>query len=379
VNKPTLVYHADWSVKVRNRWCVKATLGADGRYTAFEPTPVGDPTLLLKNLRTEAGVLGTMFAGFDFPIGVPAHFAERARISRFRDFLPKLGTGAWRNFYSVCDKPEQISIHRPFYPKAVYKGRQRNELFRGHDVFSLEPLLRHCERGGNGQKQACCLFWTLGGSQVGKAAILGWKDVLVPALKDDSIRLWPVDGKLESLFKPGCAVIAETYPAECYGWFPGDPLVSKTNINSRQRFGSRLLDWARGSEVAIAPELKDAIEDGFPIGRDDAFDAVVGLFGMLQICLGQRDSGEPDDKTIREIEGWILGRQWHLFNAKTDPELAAWLSWASESGEVPIFVRTIAEAASIADLANYALLRPVLLELKRQRPRTVPTETPIRR
>lgn len=58
------------------------------------------------------------------------------------------------------------------------------------------------------------------------------------------------------------------------------------------------------------------------------------------------------------------------YSANTDPELADWLHWASESGEVPSFVRAIAEAAFLADLANYALLRPVLLELKRRRPRT---------
>jgi hypothetical protein len=55
-------------------------------------------------------------------------------------------------------------------------------------------------------------------------------------------------------------------------------------------------------------------------------------------------------------------------SANNDPKLAHWLRWASESGEVPMFVRTIAEATSIANLADYALLRPVLLELKRQSP-----------
>jgi hypothetical protein len=62
------------------------------------------------------------------------------------------------------------------------------------------------------------------------------------------------------------------------------------------------------------------------------------------------------------------------YSADTDPELADWLRWASESGEVPGFIHTIAEAAFIADLPQYALLRPVLLELMRQRPRTVPSE-----
>jgi len=59
-----------------------------------------------------------------------------------------------------------------------------------------------------------------------------------------------------------------------------------------------------------------------------------------------------------------------IFSATNDPELTDWLRWASESHEVPKFVETIADAAYHADLRNYELLRPVLLELKRQRPRT---------
>jgi hypothetical protein len=54
--------------------------------------------------------------------------------------------------------------------------------------------------------------------------------------------------------------------------------------------------------------LAEDIQHGFPQG-DDAFHAVVALFGMLQVCLGQRPTGEPDDREVREIEGWILGRE----------------------------------------------------------------------
>lgn len=372
MNKPTLVYHADWGTKPSKRWCAKATLGTDGRYTASGPTPVGEPTRLTEYLRTEAGALRTVFAGFDFPIGVPAHYAKRAGISKFRNFLRQLGQDVWKDFYSVCDTPEQVSTHRPFYPNQSLEGHLQQHLLDAHDAETMLDLLRICERGGNGQRQACSLFWTLGAKAVGKAAIVGWRDVLAPALKDKSIRLWPFDGKLQPLFMPGKTVVAETYPAECYGWFPGTLLASKTNINSRQEFGSNLLEWARGSKVALTPQLENAIEAGFPTGEDDAFDAVVGLFGMLQVCLEQRATGEPDDKTVREIEGWILGRQSPTveyttspYSATTDPELADWLHWASESGEASNFLRAVAEAAFIADLEDYALLRQVLLELRR--------------
>jgi len=49
---------------------------------------------------------------------------------------------------------------------------------------------------------------------------------------------------------------------------------------------------------------------------------------------------------------------WRLF--------ADWLRWALEGGNTPLFVRTVAEAALMACMPDYELLRPVLLELKRR-------------
>ncbi len=41
------------------------------------------------------------------------------------------------------------------------------------------------------------------------------------------------------------------------------------------------------------------------IGR---FDAVVGLFAMLEVVTGRRAAGVPkDDENVRKVEGWILG------------------------------------------------------------------------
>jgi hypothetical protein len=55
-------------------------------------------------------------------------------------------------------------------------------------------------------------------------------------------------------------------------------------------------------------------------------------------------------------------------SAHTDPDLSQWLRWASERGNTPMFVRTVAEAAHLACLPDYVLLRPALLELKRRYP-----------
>ena len=73
-------------------------------------------------------------------------------------------------------------------------------------------------------------------------------------------------------------------------------------------FGASLLRWADSHEVTLANCLTEDIQSGFPQG-DDAFDAVAGLFGMIRVCLGQREPGEADGWEIREVEGWILGRE----------------------------------------------------------------------
>lgn len=88
-----------------------------------------------------------------------------------------------------------------------------------------------------------------------------------------------------------------------------DPPRSKRNQDNRKQFGTALLRWAGEHDIALENCLSEDIKNGFPQGEDDAFDAAVGLFGMLQVCLGERAPGEPDNEEVREIEGWILGRK----------------------------------------------------------------------
>jgi hypothetical protein len=94
-----------------------------------------------------------------------------------------------------------------------------------------------------------------------------------------------------------------------HGWFSKDPLGSKCNQDERKKFGASLLRWADTQKVKLEDGLRKEIQGGFPHGEDDAFDAVVGLFGMLQVCLGQREPGEPNEAVVRDTEGWILGRE----------------------------------------------------------------------
>ena len=118
--------------------------------------------------------------------------------------------------------------------------------------------------------------------------------------------LWPFDGPLHELFQPGKIVISETYPAECYGWFFG-PLKGKGKQEVRRMVSAPLLERAQSIGLELEPDLVAAIQCGFPEG-DDAFDAVVGLFGMVEVVTGKRQSGEPKEERVRQSEGWILGQ-----------------------------------------------------------------------
>jgi hypothetical protein len=301
----THIFHADWGSAPNKRWLARAKLGSHGRFTAEAPRPVGDHTELIPSIRDDIGSRGCALVGFDFPIGIPASYARLAGITGFKSFLRGLGDGKWADFHTVARIPSEISVQRPFYPFAPGNTRQAH-LLSALGLNSIEELRRECEKRQPGRRAACALFWTLGANQVGKGAIIGWRDVLAPGLETRDVLLWPFDGPLHELFQPGKIVIAETYPAECYGWFFG-PLKGKRRQEVRRAVSVPLLERAQSIGLELEPELVAAIQRGFPEG-DDAFDAVIGLFGMIEVVAGRRRSGEPKEERIRQLEGWILGQ-----------------------------------------------------------------------
>ena len=113
---PNLIVHADWSMNPKKQWLARATLGDDGHYLATGPVLVGEAERLLDRLHTEAGSTGCVLLGFDFPIGLPLAYAQRMGVDDFLGLLPQLGQGKWLDFYQVAERPEQISLYRPFYP-----------------------------------------------------------------------------------------------------------------------------------------------------------------------------------------------------------------------------------------------------------------------
>jgi hypothetical protein len=306
---PAVVVHADWGSTADKRYMTLAVLECD-RYLARAPEPVDDPETLLERIREIAGEQGAILIGFDFPIGLPAAYARRAEVSDFLAALPELGRGEWAQFYNLAEQPADIRLRRPFYP---YRpgGTSMQHLLDELGLESKGDLLRRCERAYPGRSAASPLFWTLGAKQVGRAAIIGWRDVLTPALTSASVVIWPFHGRLRNLVAPGRTVVVETYPSEFYRHLVIDVgQGGKRSQAARRATGTKVLRWADDAEVEVTPALRNDIEDGFGEHGDgeDPFDATVGLFGMLNVVLGRREPGEPEDEQTRMLEGWMLGQ-----------------------------------------------------------------------
>ena len=302
------LFHADWSTGRDKRWAVFALSKTEGWHVeAPFAVPVSDQLL---DILFNAGAKGPVLAGFDFPIGVPFSYGTKTGLVDFPSALLEFGTGQWDAFYSVADLPSELSLRRPFYPRRSSAEARQAHLLSAHAAASIGELRRRCEHATSGRRAACALFWTLGGNQVGKAAIAGWQEVIAPARRRGA-RLWPFDGELQELAATNGLVLAETYPAEAYGhvgirFSAGQ---SKRRQDDRASQSRAILKWAERSGVRLSPKMADMVQGGF--GEDsageDRFDAALGLCGMIEVAKGRRPDA-PRIPEVRQWEGWILGQ-----------------------------------------------------------------------
>jgi hypothetical protein len=313
---PTLAVHADWGSSPDKRQLACAFLRADGQYEIRKIEPVSAPSSLLPELQGAAGIHSSILLGFDFPIGLPIAYAQKSGITDFLTALPRFGKGEWSSFYQPAEEPAQISLYRPFYPMRSGSARQAH-LLQALRVDHIDQLRRQCERAYPGRRTAAPLFWTLGGQQVGKAAIIGWRDILGPA-SPTLLDLWPFSGPLAERIRPGRVIAAECYPTEYYR-------VLGINFSKRMRGGvsgkrspverenasKTILAACREAGLLLSDEVETQVQHGFgsrPSG-EDAFDALVGLLGIVFVLRGFLPDTCPQDPTTLKIEGWILGQQ----------------------------------------------------------------------
>jgi hypothetical protein len=129
-----------------------------------------------------------------------------------------------------------------------------------------------------------------------------------------NLKIWPFSGSLTQCCQQDNIVDVETYRAEFYS-HPGLSFSfitsrSKRRRTNQQNFSPHLLALAAKHNLELDDTLVAEIHDGFgdQSNGEDRFDAVVGLYGMIDTVIGNHPASEPAFPALCNIEGWIFGQ-----------------------------------------------------------------------
>ena len=242
--------HADWSLDPRKRWACVARRDAAG-WRAAAPVPVGDPAGFAASLLAEGDAT---VLGLDVPLGLPRGYAAGRAEPGFVEFLRARDGDA--RFFAVAETLAGVGAHAPFYPRRGVKGMTRASHAAALGLDGAAALNRWCDAATATRPAGAPVFWTLGANQSGKAAIACWRDWLAPALAAGApYALWPFDGGLLELLRPGRLVLAEVYPAEALRQLGlrlggANRGGSKRDAGARRRLGPALRAAMEGLGVA---------------------------------------------------------------------------------------------------------------------------------
>ena len=95
-------------------------------------------------------------------------------------------------------------------------------------------------------------------------------------------------------------MVVETYPAEFYRHlglsFSVPNRRSKRRQLDRIAFTGQLISWAETHDLNLDDSIVASIQNGFgdDFNGEDQFDALVGLYGMMNVILGQHTAWEPE-------------------------------------------------------------------------------------
>lgn len=290
------------------RWLALARPRPRGWLLTVEP--VGDVAALLPRL-LQAARGAPVALGVDFPIGLPAAFARRhcSAFSGFPAFLKALSQQS--TILQVARSLDEVGPLRPFYPHRGTRGMTRLSHAHALGLEDATSLSRLCDRATAHRPAGAPMFWTLGANQSGKAAIAAWRDLLLPALgRMPPPSLWPFEGAFRSLLRPGQVTVAETYPAEALRQLGLRPIGSKRRRADRLALVPGLRHAMTGLRACPDPALDALLLDGFgaDAAGEDRLDCLLGVLCVLLVIEGRRPDAAPDDATILEWEGWVLGQ-----------------------------------------------------------------------
>jgi len=76
-------------------------------------------------------------------------------------------------------------------------------------------------------------------------------------------------------------------------------------------FVDPLNSWAEAHNLDLDDSIKNSVMNGFGnvLDGEGRFDAFVGLYGMINVVLGNHPAGKLMLPHISKIEGWICGQE----------------------------------------------------------------------
>jgi len=263
-------------------------------------------TSLVERARTRQHV-GAVVIAIDAPLGVPGGYLKRARralgLPANSSFLELLDAVSGDYFVPV-KRPTQWHHLHPFFSVLPGEG--------GLGKFTAKARCR-ITREVDRRTSAKSPFITSGiPGTVGSGAIALWQQLKTlrnEAPRAHDLKVWPFDGPLASLARPGQIILAETYPRACYSIALKDcaalerPLMplAKTKRPARAAAIRALLQvrkrWAHPIRIDGRREAERG-EDDF----DACFTAVALLRALLDGTLMQ-----PTPFADPVAEGGILG------------------------------------------------------------------------
>lgn len=297
--------HADWSMAPGKRWMALARRGS-GPWRMEAPRLVGEVAALAGALLAE-GVPAAL--GLDLPLGVPRHYAAQRQEAGFVPFLRARAKDA--RFFAVNETLATIGLEAPFYPQRGLKGMTRASHAAALGLPDANALHRWCDSATASRPAGAPPFWTLGANQSGKAAITAWRDWLAPALAAGApLALWPFEGGLHTLLRPGRLAVAEVYPAEALRQLGLRLTGSKRSQSARVALAEPLRAVLDRLGVAPSREALAMILDGFgaDAAGEDRLDCTLGLLALVAVLDGVRPDLVPADDMVRRWEGWVLGQ-----------------------------------------------------------------------
>lgn len=218
---------------------------------------------------------------------------------RYRDFSSfLLKDRPPPDFFLPISQPSEWRPDRPFIqpPRGGWSRRAFEKASNG-------GLLRAVDRdlGGN----PIFVMRELPGS-VGSGTHALWRE-MISLNPSPTVSIWPFHGELQSLLRPGRAVLAEIYPKACYTialapTLPSPQLsLSKTKRTTREHAVSALqsCEWVARNCLRLS-DLDRAIEG------EDHFDAMISAAALSRAILEQLPLESPS--SVDAIaEGGVLG------------------------------------------------------------------------